>query len=49
MTRLASMALKRVSVPVLLHHPDDEELPENIDMVWTHFIIYVKPIIVNAN
>ncbi|XP_037541400.1 adenylate kinase 9 [Nematolebias whitei] len=32
MTRLATMALKHVSVPVLLHHPDDEELPENIDM-----------------
>ncbi|XP_024863203.1 adenylate kinase 9 isoform X2 [Kryptolebias marmoratus] len=31
MTRLVSMALKRVSVPVPLHHPDDEELPESID------------------
>ncbi|XP_031726212.1 adenylate kinase 9 isoform X2 [Anarrhichthys ocellatus] len=31
MFRLESMAIKRVSIPVLLHQTDDEELPEDID------------------
>ncbi|XP_038592648.1 adenylate kinase 9 isoform X2 [Micropterus salmoides] len=31
MARLASMAIKRVSIPVRLHQPDDEELPDDID------------------
>ncbi|XP_032398949.1 adenylate kinase 9 isoform X3 [Etheostoma spectabile] len=31
MSRLGSMAIKRVSIPVLLHQTDDEELPEDID------------------
>lgn len=30
---LSSMALKPVSVPVLLQQPDDEELPKDIDVV----------------
>ncbi|XP_039637151.1 adenylate kinase 9 isoform X2 [Perca fluviatilis] len=31
MSRLGSMAIKRVSIPVLLNQNDDEELPEDID------------------
>ncbi|XP_075315081.1 adenylate kinase 9 [Odontesthes bonariensis] len=31
MSRLGAMAIKPVAVPVLLHHSDDEELPESID------------------
>ncbi|KAM9339254.1 adenylate kinase 9 [Symphorus nematophorus] len=31
MSRLGSMAMKRVSIPVLLHQTDDEELPADID------------------
>ncbi|XP_067338079.1 adenylate kinase 9 [Channa argus] len=31
MSRLGSMAIKPVSIPVLLHQPEDEELPEDID------------------
>ncbi|XP_034755965.1 adenylate kinase 9 isoform X4 [Etheostoma cragini] len=31
MSRLGSMAIKRVSIPLLLHQTDDEELPEDID------------------
>nr|XP_040016288.1 adenylate kinase 9 isoform X3 [Gasterosteus aculeatus aculeatus] len=31
MSRLGSMAIKRVSIPVLLHQTDDEESPEEID------------------
>ncbi|XP_028996681.1 adenylate kinase 9 [Betta splendens] len=31
MSRLGSMAIKRVSIPILLHQADDEELPEDID------------------
>ncbi|XP_050927825.1 LOW QUALITY PROTEIN: adenylate kinase 9 [Lates calcarifer] len=31
MSRLGSMAIKRVSIPILLHQTDDEELPEDID------------------
>lgn len=30
---LSSMALKPVSVPVLLQQPDDEQLPQDIDPV----------------
>ncbi|XP_008299656.1 adenylate kinase 9 [Stegastes partitus] len=30
MSHLGSMAIKRVSLPVLLHHNDDEELPEDV-------------------
>ncbi|KAK9531540.1 hypothetical protein VZT92_010959 [Zoarces viviparus] len=32
MVRLESMAMKRVSIPVLLHQPDHDDLPEGIDM-----------------
>ncbi|XP_040920922.1 adenylate kinase 9 [Toxotes jaculatrix] len=31
MSRLGSMAIKRVPVPILLHQTDDEELPEDVD------------------
>ncbi|XP_044232196.1 adenylate kinase 9 isoform X1 [Thunnus albacares] len=31
MSRVGSMAIQRVSIPVLLHQNDDEELPEDID------------------
>ncbi|KAM8832237.1 adenylate kinase 9 isoform 2-T2 [Spinachia spinachia] len=31
-SRLESMAIKRVSIPVLLHQADDEESPDEIDM-----------------
>ncbi|XP_029281159.1 LOW QUALITY PROTEIN: adenylate kinase 9 [Cottoperca gobio] len=31
MSRLGSMAVKPVSIPVLLHQADDEELPEEVD------------------
>ncbi|KAG7244154.1 hypothetical protein INR49_004227 [Caranx melampygus] len=30
MSRLGSMAIKRVSIPILLHQTDDEELPEDV-------------------
>ncbi|XP_056260814.1 adenylate kinase 9 isoform X1 [Seriola aureovittata] len=31
MSRLGSMAIKRVSIPILLRQADDEELPEDVD------------------
>ncbi|XP_026196504.1 adenylate kinase 9 isoform X2 [Anabas testudineus] len=31
MSRLGSMAIKRVSIPILLHETENEELPEDID------------------
>ncbi|KAK1889504.1 Adenylate kinase 9 [Dissostichus eleginoides] len=31
MSRLGSMAIKNVSIPVLLHQADDEEIPEEVD------------------
>ncbi|XP_076612348.1 adenylate kinase 9 isoform X2 [Chaetodon auriga] len=30
-SRLGSMAIKRVSIPILLHQSDDEELPANVE------------------
>ncbi|XP_035472613.2 adenylate kinase 9 isoform X1 [Scophthalmus maximus] len=31
MSRLGSMAIKRVSIPILLYQADDDELPEDVD------------------
>lgn len=34
LTRLGSMAVKQVCIPLPLHQTDDEELPEDINTVY---------------
>ncbi|XP_072219011.1 adenylate kinase 9 [Leuresthes tenuis] len=46
MSRLESMAVKPVAVPVLLYHSDDEELPESVDTEDLLRIMSCKKVVV---